>query len=332
MGYANDYLCDENTTIIGRKGSINRPIYIEEKFWNVDTAFGLCAGPNLDPKFLYYFCRTYNFLKHNKATTLPSLTKTDLLQIKIPLPPLAEQKQIAAILDAADSLRQKDQQLVEHYTALSQSLFLEMFGEPVSNPKGWAKIELGSLAKISTGSTPSRSDASYYQGSIPWVKTTEVNGTDIFQTSEFINEQALKDSSCKLYPAGSLIIAMYGQGKTRGKVGRLMVQASTNQACAVIPPSEKMNYHFLYALLKISYEDLRRQGRGGNQPNLNSGLIKNYNVIEPPIELQNQFAEHITIIEQQKQQAQDNLEKSKALFNSLLQRAFTGELTADRAA
>jgi len=72
-------------------------------------------------RFFYYFCITYNFLKHNKATTLPSLTKTDLLKIKIPLPPLTEQKKIAEILDAADSLRQKDQQLIEHYTALSQS-------------------------------------------------------------------------------------------------------------------------------------------------------------------------------------------------------------------
>ncbi len=74
MGYADDYLCEKGTTVIGWKGSINKPIYVEEKFWNVDTAFGLCPGKNLHNKFFYYFCKTYNFLKHNKSTTLPSGT------------------------------------------------------------------------------------------------------------------------------------------------------------------------------------------------------------------------------------------------------------------
>lgn len=295
---------------------------------------GIKPKNNVDISYLYYwFLQSKKMLKnHANNAVVPILNNRTLEQILVPLPPLAEQKQIAAILDAADSLRQKDQQLVEHYTSLSQSLFLDMFGEPTSNALAWSKIELGSLAKISSGSTPSRSNDDYYQGEIPWVKTTEVKGSDIFETSENISEKALEETSCKLYPSGSLIIAMYGQGKTRGKVGRLMVEAATNQACAVIPPSEKMNYDFLYSVLKMSYQDLRSLGRGGNQPNLNSGLIKSYNVINPPIELQNKFAERVAIIEKQKQQAQMNLEKSEMLFNSLLQRAFTGELTANKAA
>lgn len=127
MGYADSYLCEEGTTIIGRKGSINKPLFVNEKFWNVDTAFGLYPGNRLDKKFFYYFCTTYNFLKHNKATTLPSLTKADLLKIKIPLPPLPTQQKIAAILDAADAYRQKTKALMEKYDQLAQSLFLDMF-------------------------------------------------------------------------------------------------------------------------------------------------------------------------------------------------------------
>ena len=202
-----------------------------------------------------------------------------------------------------------------------------MFGDPVGNPKHWDKLELATLGKISSGSTPSREINDYYKGNIPWVKTGEVNGTRIIKTTECISEQALKNSSCKLYPAGSLVIAMYGQGKTRGQVGVLGVEASTNQACAVIPPSNQMNYDYLFMLLKLCYEDLRRLGRGGNQPNLNSGLIKSYCVISPPINLQNQFAELIQAIEAQKKQARTSLQKSEDLFNSLLQRAFKAELT-----
>ena len=290
----------------------------------------ITCSDKLNSKYLFYFLRSQesNLNKLASGATVKGIKINHIMDMKIPLPPLAEQQKIAAILDAADSLRQKDQQLVERYTALSQSLFLEMFGDPVANPMGWDKIELGSLAKISSGSTPSRDVPENYSGNIPWVKTGEVNGKNITNTSEFISEKALANSSCKLYPIGSLIIAMYGQGKTRGQVARLSIEAATNQACAVIPPSNKMNYDFLFTLLKLLYEDLRSLGRGGNQPNLNSGLIKAYGVVSPSLERQNKFAERIQLIEAQKQQAQQSLTKSEALFNSLLQRAFTGELTA----
>lgn len=103
MGYANNYLCDEGTTIVGRKGTINNPLLIDTKFWNVDTAFGLIAGDRLNNKFLYYFCRGFNFEKFNKGTTLPSLVKKDLINIQIPIPPLEEQKSIVTVLDKAFS-------------------------------------------------------------------------------------------------------------------------------------------------------------------------------------------------------------------------------------
>ena len=140
MGFANDYLCEPGTTVIGRKGSINSPIYVNQRFWNVDTAFGLSPKAGLDDRFLFHFCIQYNFLKHNKATTLPSLTKTDLLNIEIPLPPLAEQKRIAAILDAADELRTKRRESLAQLDTLLQSTFLDLFGDPVTNPKGWDRL------------------------------------------------------------------------------------------------------------------------------------------------------------------------------------------------
>ncbi|WP_432893596.1 restriction endonuclease subunit S, partial [Treponema putidum] len=101
MGRANDYICPENCTIIGRKGSINNPIFVEEKFWNVDTAFGLAPLSIVLPRYLFYFCKSFDFTSLDSSTTLPSLTKTNIKSILFPLPPLTEQQRI---LDKVDDL------------------------------------------------------------------------------------------------------------------------------------------------------------------------------------------------------------------------------------
>ena len=99
MGYADDYLCEAGTTIVGRKGTINRPIFVTEPFWNIDTAFGVVPGKGLDPKYLYYFCVHFNFMPLDKSTGRPSLAKSDLLKIEMPVPSLAEQERIVARIE-----------------------------------------------------------------------------------------------------------------------------------------------------------------------------------------------------------------------------------------
>ena len=99
MGYADDYLCEAGTTIVGRKGTINRPIFVTEPFWNIDTAFGVAPDEGLDPKYLYYFCVHFNFMPLDKSTGRPSLAKSDLLKIKMPVPPLPEQERIIARIE-----------------------------------------------------------------------------------------------------------------------------------------------------------------------------------------------------------------------------------------
>ena len=99
MGYADDYLCEAGTTIVGRKGTINRPIFVPEPFWNIDTAFGVVPDKELDPKYLYYFCVHFNFMPLDKSTGRPSLAKSDLLKIEMPVPPLPEQERIVARIE-----------------------------------------------------------------------------------------------------------------------------------------------------------------------------------------------------------------------------------------
>ncbi len=328
MGYADEYLCEAGTTIIGRKGSINNPIYVEEQFWNVDTAFGLWPGEKLDKKFFFYFCTTYNFLKHNKATTLPSLTKADLLKIKIPLPPLAEQQKIAAILDAADSLRQKDQQLIEHYTALSQSLFLEMFGDPVSNPMGWEKKSLKKLGVIYTGNTPSRENSEYYGNDIEWIKTNNINTPNIYLTPavEYLSEAGLKIG--RVVESGSLLVTcIAGSKKVIGNVAIANRKVAFNQQINSFTPFKGHILYFYYLFI-VGKKHIQSFSTDSMKGMINKSKFESIDFISPPITLQNQFAEKIQAIEAQKQQAQASLEKSETLFNSLLQCAFKGELTA----
>ena len=122
MGRANSYLCPSYCTIIGRKGNINKPIFMKEPFWNVDTAFGLKSDITvMDPYYLFYFCKDYDFEHLNKAVTIPSLTKADLLQVSIPLPPLTLQKQFASRIEQIEEQKKQVQAAIEKLETLLAS-------------------------------------------------------------------------------------------------------------------------------------------------------------------------------------------------------------------
>ena len=143
MGYANDYICRANTVIIGRKGNINKPIYVTEPFWNVDTAFGLEANTEvLIPKYLYYVCLRYDFERLNKAVTIPSLTKADLLKIEINLPSIDVQAMAVDKLERIERLLELRKQQIEALDDLIKARFVEMFGDLADPACKWGKCRL----------------------------------------------------------------------------------------------------------------------------------------------------------------------------------------------
>ena len=330
MGFADDYLCDKNTTIIGRKGSINKPIFVEEKFWNVDTAFGLIPSDELDNKFFYYFCTTYNFFKHNKATTLPSLTKKDLLKIEIPLPPLDQQKKIAAILDAADAYRQKTKALIEKYDELTQSLFIDMFGDPFNG-----KVCLLKSNITITGGYAFKSKDFVSEG-VPLIKIGTVN-KGYFDTDNFsyLPESYLSKYQKWVVKKGDVLMSLTG---TVGKDDYGNVEEVTdyfdnyllNQRVAKLEPSNNIYLKgFIFNMLKNikTKNKLTKISRGVRQANISNRDIENLEMITPSIEEQKKYISAVANIEEQKAQAQASLAGAEDLFNSLLQRAFKGELT-----
>lgn len=179
------------------------------------------------------------------------------------------------------------------------------------------------LTKIVSGGTPNREIADYWEhGTIKWVKTTELQNNIIYETEECITNQGLDNSSAKLVPEGTVLIAMYGQGKTRGMTGYLGVKACTNQACACILPSNNINQKFLWQFFMLSYDNLREMGKGGNQPNLNSNIIKDYLVLYPPMKIQEQFVMFLEQADKSKSTIQRSLSTLETLKKSLMQEYF----------
>ena len=261
------------------------------------------------------------------GSTMKHITKSNFDNIPILLPDIKEQDRIARILDKAEEIRTKKKLANEKLDEFLKSTFIDMFGDPITNPKGYKKELIKNICSTATGSTPSRDNPQYYQNAIiSWVKTGEVLNSYIKKTEERISQKAIDETNCKIFPVNTNLVAMYGQGLTRGRVGMLKIEAATNQACCAILSGEKINQEFLFNLLKLEYETLRNLGRGGNQPNLNKGMINDFVIYLPPLEQQNQFAQIVQKVEAQKENNQEIIEQMDNLFNSLMQQAFNSGL------
>lgn len=158
-------------------------------------------------------------------------------------------------------------------------------------PEGWHRSTLGEIARITSGGTPDRSEPSYWGGSVPWVTTGEIQFNTITDTAEKITDAGLKKSSAKLFPPGTLLMAMYGQGRTRGQVAKLAIEASTNQNSAAILLNDGHDPDFYFQFLSWKYDEIRDFGHSGGVSHLNAGLLKLIGVPVAPIDEQRQVAQ-----------------------------------------
>ena len=271
--------------------------------------------------YIKYFLVKLDLSHCVSGATIPHIYFKDYGKERIPVPSLSEQQSIVAELDKINELISLKKAQLSDLDSLAQSIFYDMFGDPIENEKGWEVKKLGEICNIGTGATPSRiQENRYYGGNIPWVKTTEVCYQDIYDTEEKITPLAIEETNCKLYPEGTLLMAMYGQGKTRGQVAKLMVPAATNQACAaIIVNVEKLHIDYLYMFLIIQYDNIRAMAQGGNQANLNMKLVGSISIPLPPLSLQQEFAKRIELIEQQKAQIGSTIKDLETLLASRMQ-------------
>lgn len=198
-------------------------------------------------------------------------------------------------------------------------------------PLNWAVVPLSEIALWSSGGTPSRSNPSYYGGTIPWIKTGDLGERYLKKVEEYITEDALKNSSAKLFPANAVAMAMYGA--TIGKTSILTFEAATNQACAVAVPNGATTAEFLYYLLLNEKEKFISKGKGGAQPNISQSIIKEHLVVLPPLNEQKRIADKLDSILAKVNKAQERLDKIPAILKrfrqAVLAAATSGELTRE---
>ena len=328
--YIDEYAFDGESVLVAGNGDLNVKYY-NGKFNAYQRTYVIQANENLNGKFLYYFLDSYveKLREQSIGGVIKYIKLGNLTDAEIPLPNLANQQRIAAILDQADAIIQNNRAIVQKYDALTQSLFLDMFGDPVKNEKGWEKKEFKSFGKISTGNTPSRADAKNYDNDyIEWIKTDNIieNQFHISKAQEYLSFEGAKKG--RIVKENSLLVTcIAGSLQSIGRAGISNRKIAFNQQINAIEPNDNVNISFLYFLVKNSRKYIQDHASSGMKRMLSKGEFEKIKMILPPITLQNQFAERVAMIEAQKQQAQLELAKSEELFQSLLQRAFKGELS-----
>ncbi|EPZ8230287.1 restriction endonuclease subunit S [Vibrio alginolyticus] len=243
-----------------------------------------------------------------KGVKVFSITQAILRGVNIWLPPLEERTQIANFLDhetaKIDTLIEKQQQLIKLLKEKRQAVISHAVTKglnpqaPMKNsgvewlgevPEHWGVSSLGYYASLNTGATPDRSNSSYWEGDIPWIKTGEVKYETIYKTEESISKLAVKQTSVQLSPPGTLLMAMYGQGVTRGRVAILGVHATYNQACVAITPNSYLFNEYLKVFFIAGYHAIRDGGNETSQMNLNADIVRKFKVTVPPIDEQKEI-------------------------------------------
>ncbi|NMG05875.1 restriction endonuclease subunit S [Brasilonema sp. UFV-L1] len=190
-------------------------------------------------------------------------------------------------------------------------------------PQDWEIVSIGQVCDVTSGGTPSRNKPEFWNGNIPWVKTGEINYSEIRDTEEKITQEGLSNSSAKLVPRGTLLMAMYGQGVTRGKVAMLGIDAALNQACLAILQGEKIYNQFLYYCLTREYQNLRDIGNETTQKNLNASIVKQVLVPLPPIHEQKEIAEILSSVDEAIASTQAVIDQTRKVKQGLLQQLLT---------
>jgi type I restriction enzyme S subunit len=333
FGKSTGYLCEAGTIVIGRKGTINSPIFVNERFWNVDTAFGLCPIDSnaLLPLFLYYFCRGFNFAKLDKSTTIPSLAKRDIEAINFPLPPLAEQKRILAKieelfseLDAGEeSLRVARRQLGVY----RQSLLKQAFEGKLNG--GWRTLKVGEIGRIETGTTPPTANPKNYDGDLPFFKPTDLEqGRFVRKAREHLSEAGQEHA--RILPKGSVLVTCIGA--TIGKTGLSQLPCATNQQINSISPNDEVLPEFAYyqVISPRFQEQIKTNASSTTLPILNKSkfCVLPFVVCSLPEqhEIIRLLDEQFEVIERNEREIDAALRRSEALRQAILKKAFTGQL------
>lgn len=332
MGYATDYICEAGTTIIGRKGNISKPIFINQRFWNVDTAFGFYPKDEkeTDKKIIYYLCLSIDFAKMNRGTTIPSLVKSELQKISIQLPLITEQRRIVSVLDEAfaniSKAKDKAEQNLKNAKELFESYLQSVFTDRGAN---WEEKTLGAVYDVRDGThdSPKYTENGFALITSKNLKKDVLNYDNVNYISEAdyfsINKRSKVDK-------GDILFAMIG---TIGNP--VVVQSEPDFAIKNVAlfkvPKEQNSYFLKYYLdAKIVIDKMMGDAKGTTQKFVGLGYLRGFTILLPPLNEQIIIVKKLDelSIQTKKLEAiyEQKLKDLEELKKSILQKAFNGEL------
>ncbi|UOH17796.1 restriction endonuclease subunit S [Acinetobacter sp. NyZ410] len=299
-------------------------------------------------EYLYYFLKNEkdSFIAKGKGGAQPNISQQIIKAHTIYLPSLNEQQEIVRQLDMMLAQVEQIKARLDAIPAILKKFRQSVLADAVSGKlteewrdtfetNNWMHKTLNDIAVVKTGKTPSRKESKYWDNaSIPWLTSSATGNTFSDKADEFISEIASKECNLIPFPKGTLLLAMYGEGKTRGQVTELLIEATCNQACAAILVNYEIAYtSFVKIRLQENYENIRKAASGGNQPNLNLNKVREIDIALPPldeqVEISHKVAKLFTYADKIAETIQSAQKKVNLLTQSILAKAFSGELTAE---
>lgn len=329
-------VCLSRTGSIGYAVILGRPMATSQGFVN-----WIC-GPQLLPQFLQQiFLAEQPFLREiSEGVAHTTIYFPEAKAFHVCIPSIARQREIVAEIEkqfsrldeAVTNLKRVKANLKRYKAAVLKGAVEGWLGtkhrscRPDELPAGWRWTTIGDIASVGTGATPARGNAAFYDaGTIPWVTSSAVNRPFVDSAEQVVTPLALEQTNLTLYPPGTLLVAMYGEGKTRGKCAELQIAATTNQALAALQTTNALR-PWLRLFLDYNYENTRKVASGGVQPNLNLSLIRAIRLPLPPLDQQRhiiaEVERHLSIVTDLEKESALNLGRSDAMRQSLLRRTF----------
>ena len=340
VGYHEEKCVSGPGIIVGRKGSVGEVLYCEGDFWPIDTTYYVVNSKGHQWRYLFYMLKHAGLTKLNSHSAVPGLNREDAYATEAWFPDEKNQQKVAAILDQITASIDLEMTALKNVSLIKNTTMKDLFtrglrGEAQKEteiglvPESWASVQLGQVCALSTGTTPATKNKDYYEGDIPFIKTGDVTNNRITSANAFLSQQAVDDYSLRLFPPGTILMAMYGQGKTRGQVALLGIAATTTQNAGAIQPSSEMDSAFLWHYLRSCYERLRGMGSLGHVSHLNLGYLRDLLVVKPSLNEQREISVILDALDQKITLHQQKKSVLDELFRSLLNKLMTGELSVD---
>ena len=312
--------------------------FMTEDYWPLNTTLWVTDFHANDPRFISFFLQHLDLGRFTGGVSVPTLNRNILHKIEVQIPPVSEQHRISSVLHAiqqASAARRQELALErERKASLMEHLFTHGIRSEVTKqteigeiPESWELARLGDVARITSGGTPDRTRPDYWNGGVPWIKTGEIRYNTIHKAEETISASGLENSAAKIIPAGTLLMAMYGQGVTRGKVAILGIDAALNQACAAILLSSRVASLFAFFYLQFAYERIRTLGHGANQKNLNAQLVGSIHIPIPTPAEQEVICRVLTTVDARLSSIERECSLLEELYRAMLQELMSGQLS-----